>query len=175
MGSCSSLSKVSQMPSYGCSNSNQPTIPGIHMEGTTRYDQTQMRDNKIDSYTCRISSDSYNEVINKERIKEKMLLLEKPDIRDSFDFKETPRIDLDSCSVISGGQTGRSMVFPDPTEIEILTHTPPRVWCNVRIENTFWRGKKMLIPDYSVMEKIDEHVLTVSLCLCFHKCNEVNY
>ena len=73
-----------------------------------------------------------------------------------FDPNELDRQSLDSV------RTGKSLVFPNHGDIEVLTCTPPRPETYVKMEDTFWSKKRQLIPDYAVMEKIDAHVLEVS-------------
>ena len=71
--------------------------------------------------------------------------------------------DLDSQSLDSV-RTGDSLIFPDHKDVEVRTCTPPRKEAFVKMEDTFWWKKRQLIPDYSVMEKIDKHVLAVGSC-----------
>ena len=61
-------------------------------------------------------------------------------------------------------KTGDSLIFPDHKDIEVLKYTPIRKDTFIKIEDTFWSKKRKLIPDYSVMEEIDKHVLAVSRC-----------
>ena len=53
--------------------------------------------------------------------------------------------------------------FPDPEDVEILEHTPIKEDNSLylKIEDTFWEEKRKLIPDYSVMLKLDQHALKV--------------
>lgn len=51
--------------------------------------------------------------------------------------------------------------FPRPESIKILDCTPVKKSMSIQIEDTFWEKKKKLIPDYSVMLKLDEHALQV--------------
>ena len=76
-----------------------------------------------------------------------------------FDINDLDRQSLDSV------RTGKSLVFPNHKDVEVLTCTPPRKETFIKMEDTFWSKKRQLIPDYSVMEKIDKHVLTVGSCL----------
>ena len=76
-----------------------------------------------------------------------------------FDINDLDRQSPDSV------KSGDSFMFPDHEDVEVLTCTPIKNKNFVEIEDTFWLKKRKLIPDYSVMEKIDNHVLTVGLCL----------
>ena len=75
-----------------------------------------------------------------------------------FDINDLDRQSLDSV------RTGKSLIFPDHKDVEVLTCTPPRKETFIRMEDTFWWKKRQLIPDYSAMEEIDKHVLEVALC-----------
>ena len=75
-----------------------------------------------------------------------------------FDINDLDRQSLDSV------KTGDSLIFPDHKDIEVLKYTPIRKDTFIKIEDTFWSKKRKLIPDYSVMEEIDKHVLAVSRC-----------
>ena len=75
-----------------------------------------------------------------------------------FDINDLDRQSLDSV------RTGKSLVFPNHKDVEVLTCTPPRKETFIKMEDTFWPKKRQLIPDYSVMEKIDKHVLAVGSC-----------
>ena len=72
-------------------------------------------------------------------------------------------LDYDALSLASVA-TGKSMIFPDPKTVEVLKSTPPNKGKYIRMEDTFWSKKKKLVPDYSVMERIDAHVVKVSFC-----------
>ena len=53
--------------------------------------------------------------------------------------------------------------FPNPEDVEISEYTPIKEDSSLylKIEDTFWEGKRCLIPDYSVMLKLDQHALKV--------------
>ena len=53
--------------------------------------------------------------------------------------------------------------FPVPEDVEILEYTPIKEDSSLylKIEDTFWEGKRKLIPDYSVMLRLDQHALKV--------------
>ena len=82
---------------------------------------------------------------------------------DEFRVRQFDINDLDSQSLDSV-RTGDSLIFPDHKDVEVRTCTPPRKEAFVKMEDTFWWKKRQLIPDYSVMEKIDKHVLAVGSC-----------
>ena len=75
-----------------------------------------------------------------------------------FDINDLDRQSLDSV------RTGDSLIFPDHNDVEVLNYTPIRKKTFIKMEDTFWWKKRQLIPDYSVMEKIDKHVLAVGGC-----------
>ena len=70
--------------------------------------------------------------------------------------------DYDALSLASVA-TGKSLVFPDHNSVEALACTPSNKGRFVRMEDTFWSKKRKLIPDYSVMERIDAHVVKVRI------------
>ena len=71
-----------------------------------------------------------------------------------------PEPDYDAMSLASVA-SGKSMIFPDPKTVKVLKCTPPNKGRYIRMEETFWAKKRKLIPDYSVLERIDKHVVTV--------------
>ena len=73
--------------------------------------------------------------------------------------KKEPNYDAMSLASVA---TGKSMIFPDPKTVQVLKCTPPNKGKYTRMEDTFWSKKKKLVPDYSVMERIDAHVVKVS-------------
>ena len=51
-------------------------------------------------------------------------------------------------------------------DVTIWGCTPPDEGGYISMEETFWSTKRKLIPDFSVMERIDAHVLSV---MAYHK------
>lgn len=49
-----------------------------------------------------------------------------------------------------------SPTFPDPSTVEILTHTPPTGAKTWHWEDYFWSGKKKLIPKYEALKSVDQ-------------------
>ena len=76
--------------------------------------------------------------------------------------KKWKQPDYDALSMASVA-TGKSLVFPDHNSVEALACTPSNKGRFVRMEDTFWSKKRKLIPDYSVMERIDAHVVKVRI------------
>ena len=99
--------------------------------------------------------------------------LGKPEEYSEFRIPEFNRRDIEQQSQISI-RTGKSLIFPRHQDVEVLDCTPPKKESYVRMEDTFWSKKKKLIPDYSVMEKIDAHVLKVSHLLSY-ECSETYF
>ena len=87
---------------------------------------------------------------------------QKSDKQSTVKPEEPKQPDYDALSLASVA-TGKSLVFPDHKTVEALACTPSNKGRFVRMEDTFWSKKRKLIPDYSVMERIDAHVVKVSI------------
>ena len=65
--------------------------------------------------------------------------------------------------------------FPDPTKVPIVEFIQQKNVNYVKVEDTFWSKKKALIPSYSMLENIDNHVLKVSNITSFYvHCNFIS-
>ena len=53
----------------------------------------------------------------------------------------------------------KKITFPNLKSIEVLKCTPPNKGIVIHMEETFWPKKRQIITNYTVMEKIDAHVL----------------
>ena len=74
---------------------------------------------------------------------------------------------INRASKVAPLPSNRNRIKPEKVnDVTIWGCTPPDKGVYISMEETFWSTKRKLIPDFSVMERIDAHVLSV---MAYHK------
>lgn len=142
-----------------------------HTPETRRQSEDHLNNNRRQSAKSIHSMKSYNRRQSAKSIHSVKSLksaksMKSRNLIDDIDEGYLPDFESERCTPEgSSGHHGDESLHGDVEDevYEILTHTPLKPSEFITMEDTFWPGKKFMIPDYSVMEEMDDHAIRVSI------------